>query len=305
MSDTETPDGQRPSSFAECWSQCFLWRKRWPVAPGVWLLVILCIVTNGFWWWHHQGDVAEHAQHHAELSNLKSESAELAAEYQREIEVLEGTADVLRQEIENAPSKSTVRVVRISDGRGPTVSPPGTPPDHNNPPASEPLPPDCVNCFRQVELPYQFENQYVVVTDLLRWNEEAQALESDPDHRALHFTPQFNQALVDAGVAGFATYDDRVARARFFFGVDGGVALAATPTFGIGGGLEFLNFHKWLHAPIGAQAGVFASPTDWWQSHVSLGLDWRFVRNVSLNLSYGRAWRTNQVLLGLSVYPFD
>jgi hypothetical protein len=294
-------DGQQPSQFGEGWSQCFLWHRRWPVASGVWLLLLLGIVTNALWWWNYEQETTEHGQHHAELSSLEADTTK----YKREIEVLEGAADVLRQEIENAPSKTTVRVVRISDERGPTALPPGTPPDHENTPTPEPLPLDCITCFRQVEIPYQFTNQYVVLTDLLRWNERAQTLESDPDHRAIRFTPEFNRALVDAGIAGFVTYDNRVARARFFFGVDGGVALADTPVFGVGAGLEFLNFEKWIRAPIGLQAGFFGTPMDWWQSHASLGLSWRFVRNVSLNLSYGRAWRTNQVLLGLSVYPFD
>jgi len=269
------------------------------------LLIIACaaIAIGVYQYYAHQKDLDAASVDAKSLKDLVKNLKKANAGYEQEIDALAKLATDLRDKLENAESEVRVEV------RTRTIRIPGQPTDPVQPIA---LPPSCEDCLPQIEMPYHFENTYVTLDDLLKWSEDDKTFVSDEDYRKFKLKPEFDALLLTQGTENIVEQDEKILRARWIIGVDGGIRtlndedkpgeLGATEV-GINSGVEFLNFKKLIKAPLGMAATASVTPADWEQSHLSLGMTYRPFRNVAVSVGYGRSMQSDMALVGLGVFP--
>lgn len=224
------------------------------------------------------------------------DSAEVKRKYDREITVLRETADDLRRQIEEAPAVSGAKVRTIVKYRDREVVKDVT--------TAVDLPPGCAECLAAIEIPYHFDNSYVVLDDTLRFNPLTQAFDSVD--RKFVLTDRFNDAVVSTGLQNFVQHDDRWFHVRWAVGVDyTWVPMDRFPGLGVGPAVELVNLKKLLGAEVGINLALMVVPNDIKDSHVSAVLDWRVVRNAALGVGYGRSIGDNLVAAQVVFFPFD
>lgn len=220
-------------------------------------------------------------------------AAELAiqsGDYEREIDVLRKTANDLRATIETAPATSGATIRYVTKYRDRTESQTVT--------TSTDLPAECITCLLAVEIPYHFETSYVVLDDVLRFNETTLTFESID--RTFKLTDAFNERVVTTGVGNFVDEDTELLQARL-----GAIVGYALPGMSVGAVVEFVNLEGIVGFDAGINAGVLAIPNDPRESFAYIGLDWRTFRNAAVTVGYGRSLAANLLAAGIVFFPFD
>jgi len=245
------------------------------------------------------GIIALGIYHNHYVNSQKLTLDDLKKTHKREYEALKATADDLADRLEHAKGESIIVPV-YKDRYIVTDNPQARP--------VRPLPQSCVNCFNQIEgLDYNYSNEYFSLNDHIFYDNEQNALRAVGANVNIN-REAFENAVVDDGLHNVIAEEEKPWRLRYIAQVDMGVQNNSdkyVSDVGVGIGVEFLNLEKYLRAEVGVNAAATIVPTEVEESHLSLGVDWRFLDNASVGLSYGRSVGSDMMLLNVNFFPVD
>jgi len=217
--------------------------------------------------------------------------ADLSIEHDGHIDTLNETINQLRKELEMAEGKTEIKVVYRD--RANTVE------------ITETLPPDCIDCFEQIDgLTYSFATTYFTLNDYIYLENDKLVSKGGK----FKFTEDFNLLAEQIYLKKLDEYVNKVWRIHWFITADAGIKDDADNMFsniGLGTGFQFASFKKYLGEPLGLFTYIALTPIMISEAHWGLGVDYMITRNLSLGLSYGRSWAYNHVLLNINFYLFD